>query len=352
MTSSIRLTRRTLAAVAATLASIVALSGCAGAAPSGDASVGAGTASGAALLPPAEGSIEYPLTLETPFGETVLEERPERIAIVTASTVDTDALIALGGSPVFAPSTVERNLWLEPSTLSGIETLWESEAQAEVSIEKVAAADPDLIVSLYAYDSFDQGRFDQLSTIAPVLYAAADTLSWQQMTRQLGETLDLSGAADEVGASAEQTIADTRAAHPEFEGRTAAHVIVYEEEWGTAYVSAPGTDTAALFEELGFSLPASAERFADDDLVSPELIGLIDADFLLVSTFDEGTEDYMVDSALFQAVPAVAEGRAVFNPGDQETGINSFAWGLNVQSALSVPWLIEQLAAFGTEAIG
>lgn len=341
------LARRALAAAAAVAVSLAALSGCAQARSEAG---GAGAAEG--LLPAAEGATEYPLALETPFGETVLEERPERIAVVTASTVDTDALIALGGTPVFAPSTVERNPWLEPETVAGIETLWESEAQAEVSIEKVAAAEPDLIVSLYAYDTFDQGRFDELSKIAPVLHAEADALSWQQMTRQLGQVLDLSARADEAVLAAEQTIADTRAAHPEFEGRTAAHVIVYEEEWGTAYVSAPGTDTAALFEQLGFSLPENAERFAEDDLVSPELVGLVDADFLLVSTFEEGTEDYMVESSLFQSIPAVAEDRAVFNRGDQQTGINSFAWGLNVQSALSVPWLIEQLAAFGVQAIG
>lgn len=346
MTVPNRLSRRALGAASAAIIALVALSGCAGAGPE----EGTGTAS--VLLPAAEGSTRYPLTLESPFGETVLEERPERIAIVTASTVDTDALISLGGTPVFAPSTVERNPWLDASSIEAIETLWESEAEAEVSIEQVAAAKPDLIVSLYSYDTLDQVRFDQLSKIAPVLYAEADALSWQQVTQQLGETLDLSAAASEVVDSVGQTISDMRAAHPEFEGRTAAHVIVYEEEWGTAYVSAPGTDTAALFEQLGFSLPANAERFADDDMVSPELIGLIDADFLLVSTFEQGTESYLVDSPLFQAVPAVADGRAVFNQGDQGTGINSFAWGLNVQSALSVPWLVERLAGFGAQAIG
>lgn len=336
---------RLLALAAGALAALIALTGCT--APD-DRAASDATAS---LLPAAEGATEYPLELETPFGETVLEERPNRIAIVTASTVDTDALIALGGTPVFAPSTIERNPWLDAAATDGIETLWESEASAEVSAESVAAAQPDLIVALYAYDTFDRARFDQLSAIAPVLYAEADALTWQETTETLGEALDLSGAAEQAIDSAERTMADARSGHPEFAGRTAAHVIVYEQEYGASYVSAPGTDTAALFEQLGFVLPENAAKFESDPTISDELVGLVDADFLLVSTFEEGSEDYFVDSPLFQAVPAVADGRAVFNAGDQRTGINSFAWGLNVQSALSVPWLIDQLVEFGDAAI-
>ncbi|MGO3885786.1 MAG: ABC transporter substrate-binding protein [Mycetocola sp.] len=345
-TPALRPSVRTRTALAATLfACLIAVTGC-----SSDAAPEAET--GESFLPAAEGTTEYPLTLSSPFGDTVLSERPDKIAIVTASTLDTDALIALGGTPVFAPSTVERNPWLPAETVSRITTLWESEQGSDVSAEKVAASSPDLIVALSAYDTFDQNYYDQLSSIAPVLYAADESLSWQDMTTQLGETVDLSAAATEAVARAEQAVADTRDAHPEFADTTAAHVIAYEEEWGAAYVSAPGTDTAALFEDLGFSLPDNADQFSENDTVSDELIGLIDADFLLISTFEEGTESYLVDSELFTAIPAVADGRVVYNQGDQETGINYFAWGLNVQSALSVPWLVDQLADFGAEALG
>lgn len=340
------LRRRFLASALAASVALTALAGCASPSP-------APAPSGveAPLLPEAEGTTSYPLTLETPFGDTVLEQRPERVAVVTASTVDTDALIALGGTPVFAPSTIERNPWLDPEAVEGIETLWESDAGAEVSAEAVAAAEPDLIVALYAYDSFDRARYGQLSRIAPVLYAEGGELSWQETTQRLAEAVDLASEADEVIAEAEGVVSATRDEHPEFEGRTAAHVIAYEEEYGAAYVSAPGTDTAALFQQLGFELPENAARFEGDPTISDELIGLIDADFLLVSTFEEGSADYFVESPLFRSVPAVAEGRVVIDPADQETGINSFAWGLNVQSAISVPWLIDRLAEFGEQSV-
>jgi iron complex transport system substrate-binding protein len=184
---------RTALAVCA-LAALAALTGCSGAATGQDA---AEAADASVLLPEAEGTTEYPLTLETPFGDTVLEERPERIAIVTASTVDTDALIALGGTPVFAPSTIDRNPWLGEAA-QDIDVLWESEAGAEVAVEQVAASEPDLIVSLDASDTFDQARFDQVSAIAPVLHAESGDLTWQELTRELGEAVDLTAAADTV----------------------------------------------------------------------------------------------------------------------------------------------------------
>lgn len=341
-TSSRRLLRLTAVAIVA----VLALTGCtAGSQAATD--TGADTIE---LLPVAEGATSYPLTLETPFGDTVLEERPERIAIITASTVDTDALIALGGVPVFAPSTIDRNPWLDATIVGEIDELWESEAGEDVSAEAIAASRPDLIVNLDAYETFDQSRFDKLETIAPVLYAPAGELTWQELTALLGETLDLESAAQEAVSDAEAAIAATHDAHPEFAGRTAAHVIVYPEEWGAYYASHTGSDTAALFDELGFSLPTAASEFTEEDVVAGELVGMIDADFLLLSTFGSDSE-YFLDSELVKNVDAVAAGRAVVDDADPETGINSFAWGLNVQSALSLPWLIDRLAGFGAEAL-
>lgn len=330
----------------AVIAGLVLITGCAA---SGDpvADETSGTASRA--LPTAEGVTEYPLTLKTPFGDTTLDKRPERIAIVTANTLDTDALIALGGTPVFAPSTVDRNPWLDGDDIKGIKKLWNADAGTEVSAESVAAATPDLIVALAAYETFDQARFDKLSTIAPVLYAAQGELTWQELTQKLGDTLDLTATAKKAVAGAEQKVAQTRAEHPEFKGKSATHVIVYEEKYGPYYASSPGSDTALLLEQLGFVLPAAAAKFTKDGTISDELVGLIDADFLLLST--SANPEYFVDAPLVKAVPAVADGRAITNPADKKTRTNHFAWGLNVQSVLSVPWLVDQLAAFGAKAI-
>lgn len=299
----------------------------------------------------AEGSTSYPLTLDTPWGSTELTAVPERVAVVSASTVDTDAVLALDVVPVFAPSTVERNPWLNQSDVAAIETRWESDAGAEVSAESVAATSPDLIVALDSFDTFDQERFDRLSAIAPVLYAEQGDLDYRELTRVVSAALDRSARAEEVISATEDAIAETAAAHPQFQGHTAAHVIVYAQEWGASYASSPNSSTADLFTQLGFTLPDEAEHFTEDDAVSDELVGLIDADFLLLSTFGPES-DYFVEAPLVQAVPAVAEGRATVNVADEENGINYFAWGLTQQSVLSVPWLIDELAEFAGTALG
>ncbi len=339
---------RALALISVGFVALIALSGCA--AP--DASVDA--AAQAALLPEAEGRTDYPVTLESPFGDTVLNERPERIAIVTASTLDTDALIALGGTPVMAPTTIERNAWLSESVLDTIEVLWESEAGAEASAETVAAAEPDLIVNLYAYETFDQAQFEKMSRIAPVLYAPAEDLEWQELTTLLGETLDLGNAAATAIDAAEAQLAKVRAAHPEFAGKSATQVMVYPEEYGVSYNTASGTPAAAVFQSLGFTLPAAAKKFVENDVISDELVSLVDADFVLVSTGTAAPEDaaYFTESPLLQAIPAAAEGRLVIDPADPETGTNSLSWGINVPSALSVPWVSERVADLGAQVFG
>lgn len=331
--------------------SALLLTGCTASETPGSAGSSATPSSSAAApLPPAEGVTTYPLTLESPFGDTVLDARPQRIAVITNSTIDTDALLALDVTPVYAPSTLERNPWVSDETRAQIETLWSSAADATIAYEELAAVQPDLIVSLFSYEDIDQTAFDRLAAIAPVLYGAEEDATWQNVTLAVGDTLDLGAAARETVADAEQVIADARNAHPEFAGRTATHVIVYEAAYGTAYASAPGSDTAALFEGLGFSLPASAAQFVDDDTVSDELVGLLDSDFLLLSTFGEESQPFL-DAPLLQSLAVVRDGRAVINDADPNTGTNSFAWALNVQSALSVPWLTEQLVEFAGQVI-
>ena len=47
-----------------------------------------------ALLPVAEGRTEYPLTLTSPYGESVIGKRPTRVATVGANAVDTELLLS------------------------------------------------------------------------------------------------------------------------------------------------------------------------------------------------------------------------------------------------------------------
>lgn len=297
--------------------------------------------------------MDYPIELANDFGTTTLEQRPERIAVVSPSTVDSDVLVALDVTPVMSPNTLELEPWISSEVLDGVENLWESEAGALPAAEQVAAVEPDLIVALGGAGTLTQTDFNRLSVVAPVLVNDAESEgSWQDVTAALGEVLDLQDAAtalvDDVDAQIE-AIAEN---NPQFQGKTAAHVHVYGQEYGASYFSSPGSDSAALLAELGFELPENAQRFPDEDTVSDELITEIDADVLLVTLTpnDEGA-DWFLDKPLFQAVPAVQDGRyAVLQP-DEGSNFAAVAWALRMQSPLSLPWVAEELESLANEAI-
>ena len=307
-----RRTGITLTALTATTAAL-ALSTCSPSCPANEAET-ASTAQGASvLLPEGEGSTQYPLTLETPFGHTVLDKRPERVAVVSAVGVDTESLLALDAVPVFAVAKYDgEDPWIPKD-------LWEQvDAGEEISTEAIAASEPDLIVKLQAYETFDQDRLNQLSRVAPVLYTDAEQTTWQDVLTSLGETQDLRDAAASKIADFDDRVEAIKADNPDFAGKTISLVNVYSREYGASYETLPETDTAAIFESLGFKLPENAYKFPEDGYVqiSDEMVGLIDADLVLVGILgDFGA--YFTDQPLFKQVPAVAEGRAVVTEGDE-----------------------------------
>ncbi|MFT4011449.1 MAG: hypothetical protein QM655_15545, partial [Nocardioidaceae bacterium] len=87
--------RRFQGALVACLLTLAALTACsstdvaATSTPSSDASDGP------------EGVTTYPMTLKTKWGETTLKKAPERIAAISLTSEDMDALLALGITPVY-----------------------------------------------------------------------------------------------------------------------------------------------------------------------------------------------------------------------------------------------------------
>ena len=341
---------RLTALSAAVVAAVLTLSACSTEMTADDSEQTAAASEASSLLPAGEGTTEYPLTLETPFGETVLEERSERVAVVSAVGVDTESLLALNAVPVFAVAKYDgEDPWLPKDLWEQVEFTEQGDAGEEISAESIAASEPDLIVNLQAYETFDQNRFDQLSAIAPVLYADAEETTWQDVLISLGETLDLTQAANEKIAEFDARIEDIKANNPEFEGKTISMVNVYSREYGASYETMPGTDTAAIVESLGFILPEDAYKFPEEEYgeISDEMVGLIDADVVLVGILGD-TGAYFTDQPLFQQVPAVAEGRTVITEGDEA---QDFTWGLTRAGILGKLWALDTFEDLATQAL-
>lgn len=299
-----------------------------------------------------DGTTEYPLTLESDYGDTVLEERPERIAVVGYGTAELDAVLALGVDPVFAlPYEAP---WIDAGEMDRIGQEWVLETGADGRVEEqnvpalVAESDPDLIISLHANSPIGQHTFDDYAEIAPVLFAqAGDNLHWDDMTLRIGEALDLSGTAEGVVEAVNARIAEVAEAHPDFATISVSHVIVRDEEYGAGYQNLQLSGSTELLDRLGFASATGTGLFERQrNRVTSDTMIWIDAELLLMSTVGESDTGYLFDSEEYLSLPAVAEGRVQRIDVDDEYGYNTFVWALDNMSPLNVPWIVDELVGY------
>ncbi|GAB3069328.1 ABC transporter substrate-binding protein [Nocardioides zeae] len=337
-----RARRRALTgALAAALALPLAACG-AGSGDDGDTDGTSG--SSAALLPAAEGTTSYPLTLETWAGETVLEERPERIAVIGFSS-NLDALEALDVTPVYALSDEDWE-WRDDAYLAGIETVDTATRSDPINVEGIAASDPDLIIALNFL--WEEADVERLSAIAPVLenpeLVDGTQIDWREPQLRIGEVLDLTAAAETVVEEADEAIAAVAEAHPEFAGRTITIATDYPET-GMDYYTVAGGTAEQVVANLGFAPHPAAQEFTEETHVSDELLGRLDGDVLVVGYFDDATREARESSPLFQAIPAVAEGRYAAVDGEDPAAGGNAIWVMRRgASALSLPWALKTIA--------
>lgn len=107
------------------------------------------------------------MTFTSPWGESTLEARPERIAAVGYK--DTDIVASMGESPVIVPeNTVKQETWTLDALSGDPEATFEYTESGMPPMEELAAAEPDLIIA----SQLDlKDVYDQLSDIAPVISA-------------------------------------------------------------------------------------------------------------------------------------------------------------------------------------
>lgn len=333
---------RRAAAAAIALTAFAALAAC------GEDTADEAATDAPALLPAAEGTTAYPLTLETPWGETVLEERPERIAVL-GGLGELEAALALGVSPVVTPWESDDWSWLPAHADQFAEAEVISPWADSLAAESILAAEPDLIVAI-SYGNLEDD-FDRLSQIGPVLGPAEPGVAdWQSALRSLGEALDLAEAAATVAAETEQVVTDAVADHPQYDGKTVGIVINRGQEGGLEFVNRSGSPAEAILTELGFAPHPNADRFSDDDWgdVAMENLGLVDADGLVVArhggdgTIEEASA-WLEGSELYASLDAVRNERVAYIDADPATGALDIAWAFSYPNALAIPWTVGEL---------
>ncbi|MFC4902548.1 ABC transporter substrate-binding protein [Kocuria sp. CNJ-770] len=334
--------RRALAPVALLTTGALLLTGCSTGTAGGESGSGSTAAAGA--------TGEFPRTVQHEFGETTIEEAPERVA--TVSWVNHDVATALGVVPVGVPaldfganengSTDWFDAALEESGAEAPETYSETDG---INFEAIAALEPDVILG--AYSGLTQEDYDKLSEIAPVVAYPEDAVaygtSWQDSTELIGQALGREEQAAEVVADVEQQIADAAAEYPELEGTSFVYGTLDPSAADQIFAYTAVDNRPKFLQSLGMVQSEAVEEAAagkEDEFYitwSPERADQLTSDVFVSWAEDEGVREAIENDPLLSRVPAVADGALVLQSDQQEV------LSVSAASPLSIPWALENV---------
>ncbi|MBN1091871.1 iron-siderophore ABC transporter substrate-binding protein [Blastococcus sp. TML/M2B] len=286
--------RPALSATGAVLAVALLLTGC-----GSDDEPDAGTATGTTE------DDAFPRTVEHAMGSTEIPERPERVVVL--DTGELDSALSLGVTPVGAVTTAVSDGFLSylADDAEGVEVVG---TIAEPDLEAIAAAEPDLILSNKVRH---EALYDQLSQIAPTVFAEEVGVVWKENFELAAEAL---GLEDEAADVLDEYRAEA-AALGDAVGEPAPTIGAVRFVGGGAIrVYTPESFLGSVLADAGLGLLAlPTERTPTFAEVSPELITSVDADVVLHSSYgapDESGEADVVAGPLWPLLPAVAADRA------------------------------------------
>lgn len=206
----------------------------------------------------ATGATFEPVTITHAFGETTIEEEPERVA--TWGWSSTDASLALGVVPVAIPAQSyggdEDGVlpWnREAIEAAGAEMPTILSEAEEPPYEELIKADPDVILATYS--GITEEQYTKLKVIAPTVAYPEEAWAtpWRDVITVTGQALGKEAEAAEVISGVETAVADAGAAHPEFEGKTIAAV----RDFNGFFVYTPADPRVEFLADLGFEIAPS-----------------------------------------------------------------------------------------------
>lgn len=225
--------------------------------------------------PPSEGRGRL---IESAYGEVSVPEEPRRI--VTLDPVALINILALGEKPVGYATAGASGLGLVEEEVESVETVG---SEAEPSVEKVAALEPDLIVG-YAQNP------DAFSEVAPIVdIPDYDETEWKRLFRFYGEALGKKGLAEEKISAFEERERDLR----ESLGAKIDDTTVSFVRFGQSDVSLyPTSFSGSVLRDVGIERPPGQEFEPGGECcvsVSVEELPKADADYVFVGV-DPGGE--------------------------------------------------------------
>ncbi|WP_334121686.1 ABC transporter substrate-binding protein [Glutamicibacter sp.] len=248
--------RNVAALTALSLASIVALSGCA--------------SSATTATPTSSANDSAPYTVEHAMGTTKIDGKPERIVVIDSPHLD--ALAALDIVPVGATESGASQGFPEYLDLPEGETTSVG-LTMEPSVDEIANLKPDLIIGAKVrYEAI----YDELSNIAPTVFSEDSGTNWQEQARitaaAVGESEKMEGlisALDERAAKVGEEV-DAK--------NTSVSIVRFRPDNFRLY--GPDSFSGSILKSVGFDLGSEGWNEYSMKELSPEQYEQIDGDLV------------------------------------------------------------------------
>lgn len=272
-----------------------------------------------------DSATQYPIVIKHALGETVIEEKPERVA--TVAWANHDVALALGVVPVgFSAANygVQDESGMLPWTAERLKELGEENPNIYqdtdgIDFEAVSDSNPDVILA--AYSGLTQEEYDTLSEIAPVV-AYPETpwvITWRDQILYNAKGMGMEEEGKQLIADTEKLIQDKANEFPEIKGKKAAFGMFNATDLSKFYIYTPADPRGELLEELGMEYPESIKAQVQDEssfyieLSAENADALKDAE-ILIAYGDAFTLKALQADPILGKVPAIKNGTVLIIP--------------------------------------
>ena len=265
---------------------------------------------------------DYPIVIKHAFGETVIEEKPERVA--TVAWANHDVALALGVVPVgFSAANygVQDESGMLPWTAEKLKELGEENPNIfqdtdGLDFEAIADSNPDVILA--AYSGITQEEYDTLSQIAPVVaYPEIPwVITWRDQILYNAKGMGMEEEGKQLIADTEKLIQDTANKYPEIKGKKAAFAMFNVTDLSKFYVYTPGDPRGEMLEEIGMIYPEGIKSQITDESsfyieLSAENADALNDTEIFIAYGDDNTLAALQADPILGKVPAIQNGSVV-----------------------------------------
>ena len=265
---------------------------------------------------------QYPIVIKHAFGETVIEEKPERVA--TIAWANHDVALALGVVPVgFSAANygIQDDSGLLPWTAAKLKELGEEKPNVfqdtdGLDFEAIADSNPDVILA--AYSGLTQEEYDTLSQIAPVVpYEKTPWVTpWRDQVLLNAKGMGMEKEGEQLIADTEKLIADKANEYSVIKGKKAAFGMFNTADLSSFYIYTESDPRGEFLSDLGMEYPqgikdAITEKDGFYIQVSAENADILNDTEILITYGNADTLAALQADPILGKVPAIAAGNIV-----------------------------------------